>query len=243
MSLGFASVYIARQEEISSASLTAAGFFFALYLVAHVVARYTVPHADPYLLPIAGLLTAVGLTEIYRLDDDDAFRQGRLGVVGVGIFAGTSDRPALRLPPARVVQVPLRDRLDRAADAAGAAGDRRDGERCPAVGARRLLPVPAGRAGQDPADRLPRRLPAREARGAGAGTHQGLRAAARDLGRRHARARPDERPRQRAPLLRDLPGDALRRHRPGALSRPAASRSSSPARWSSTASCRGSRSA
>jgi cell division protein FtsW (lipid II flippase) len=89
MSLGFASVYIARQEQISSASLSAAAFFFALYVVAHVVARYTVPHADPYLLPIAGLLTAIGLTEIYRLNTDDAFRQGAWVVVGVGIFSAT----------------------------------------------------------------------------------------------------------------------------------------------------------
>jgi cell division protein FtsW (lipid II flippase) len=89
MSLGFASVYIARQEQISSASLSAAGFFFALYLVAHVVARSTVPHADPYLLPMAGLLTAVGLTEIYRLNTDDAFRQGLWVVVGVAIFSAS----------------------------------------------------------------------------------------------------------------------------------------------------------
>ena len=41
-----------------------------------MVARYTVPYADPYLLPMAGLLTAIGLTEIYRLNTDDAFRQG-----------------------------------------------------------------------------------------------------------------------------------------------------------------------
>jgi cell division protein FtsW (lipid II flippase) len=88
MSLGFASVYIARQEQISSASLSAAAFFFALYVVAHVVARYTVPHADPYLLPMAGLLTAIGLTEIYRLNTDDAFRQGFWVVVGVAIFSG-----------------------------------------------------------------------------------------------------------------------------------------------------------
>src|SRR5205823_1727148 len=65
--IGFASVYISRKSEISTASLTYAVFFFALYLAAHVVARFTVPNADPYLLPIAGLLTAVGLTEIYRL--------------------------------------------------------------------------------------------------------------------------------------------------------------------------------
>jgi cell division protein FtsW (lipid II flippase) len=85
--VGFASVYIARQDVISTASLTYAGIFFALYVAAHLVARYTVPFADPYLLPIVGLLTALGLTEIYRLDPDDAFRQGGWIVVAVGLFA------------------------------------------------------------------------------------------------------------------------------------------------------------
>jgi cell division protein FtsW (lipid II flippase) len=88
-SVGFASVYIARQDVISTTSLTAAGFFFALYLAAHLVARYTVPFADPYLLPIAGLLTAIGLTEIYRLNPDDAFKQGVWIVVAVALFALT----------------------------------------------------------------------------------------------------------------------------------------------------------
>ena len=82
--LGFASVYIARQSEVSTASLSYAGFFFALYLVAHMVARYTVPHADPYLLPMAALLTAIGLTEIYRLNPDDARKQAYWVVIAVG---------------------------------------------------------------------------------------------------------------------------------------------------------------
>jgi cell division protein FtsW (lipid II flippase) len=86
---GFASVYIARQEEVSTASLSYAGFFLALYVLAHAVARVTVPHADPYLLPIAALLTAIGLTEIYRLQPTDAFRQGLWVVVGVAAFAVT----------------------------------------------------------------------------------------------------------------------------------------------------------
>jgi cell division protein FtsW (lipid II flippase) len=51
------------------------------------VARYTAPFADPYLLPIAGLLTAIGLTEIYRLNPNDAFKQGIWIVVAVGLFA------------------------------------------------------------------------------------------------------------------------------------------------------------
>src|SRR5919201_1870526 len=53
------------------------------------MARYAVPFADPYLLPIAGLLTAVGLTEIYRLNPDDSFRQGIWIVVAVGLFSLT----------------------------------------------------------------------------------------------------------------------------------------------------------
>jgi cell division protein FtsW (lipid II flippase) len=86
---GFASVYIARQEVVSPESLTYAAFFFGVYLVAHVVARLTVPYADPYLLPLGGLLTAVGVTEIYRLDPTDAFRQGLWVVIGIALFSAT----------------------------------------------------------------------------------------------------------------------------------------------------------
>jgi len=45
--LGFASVYIARQAEVSWDSLTYALLFLALYVAAHIVARQTVPNADP----------------------------------------------------------------------------------------------------------------------------------------------------------------------------------------------------
>ncbi|HEY4976915.1 MAG TPA: FtsW/RodA/SpoVE family cell cycle protein [Gaiellaceae bacterium] len=86
---GFTSVYIARQNEISAGSLSYAGFFIALYLAAHLVARLIVPEADPYLMPMAALLTAVGLTEIYRLNPTDAFRQGLWVVIGVVCFAST----------------------------------------------------------------------------------------------------------------------------------------------------------
>ena len=85
--IGFASVYIARQSLVSWGSLGYAVFFFALYVAAHIVTRITVPNADPYLLPMAGLLTAVGVTEIYRLGVSDAFKQGLWIVVGVALFA------------------------------------------------------------------------------------------------------------------------------------------------------------
>src|SRR5436190_19345842 len=87
--LGFASVYLARQSVVSTASLSYAAFFFGLYLVAHLVARYAVPYADPYLLPLAALLTAIGITEIYRINPDDAFRQGVWIIIAVAVFAGT----------------------------------------------------------------------------------------------------------------------------------------------------------
>jgi cell division protein FtsW (lipid II flippase) len=85
--IGFASVYIARQAVVSTASLSYAAFFLALYLVAHLVVRRALPNADPYLLPIAGLLTAIGLTLIYRIEPSRALRQGLWVVVGLALFA------------------------------------------------------------------------------------------------------------------------------------------------------------
>jgi len=89
VSCGFASAYIAQEEVVSSASLSYGLFFLGLYVAAHVIARLTVPNADPYLLPMAGLLSGIGVTEIYRLDENDAFRQGLWIVVGLGAFAAT----------------------------------------------------------------------------------------------------------------------------------------------------------
>ncbi|MGH3081386.1 MAG: FtsW/RodA/SpoVE family cell cycle protein [Gaiellaceae bacterium] len=86
---GFASVYIARQEVVNSASLSYGLFFLGLYIAAHAIARVTVPNADPYLLPMAGLMTGIGVTEIYRLDEHDAFRQGLWIVIGLAAFAAS----------------------------------------------------------------------------------------------------------------------------------------------------------
>jgi cell division protein FtsW (lipid II flippase) len=85
--VGFASVYIARRSLVSWGSMGYAVFFIALYVAAHLIARRTVPNADPYLLPMAAFLTAIGLTEIYRLGPNDAFKQGLWIVVGLALFA------------------------------------------------------------------------------------------------------------------------------------------------------------
>jgi cell division protein FtsW (lipid II flippase) len=86
---GFASVYIARQDVVSTASLSYAIFFLGLYLCAHVVTRVAAPHADPYLLPLAGLLTAIGVIEIYRINPKDALKQSGFIVVGLVAFSAT----------------------------------------------------------------------------------------------------------------------------------------------------------
>lgn len=85
--IGFTSVYVSRQEVISAASLSYAVFFLCLYLAAHIVTRLAAPLADPYLMPLAGLLTAIGVTEIYRLSEEDALRQSLWIVVGAAAFA------------------------------------------------------------------------------------------------------------------------------------------------------------
>jgi cell division protein FtsW (lipid II flippase) len=86
---GFASVYIARQDVVSASSLSYGIFFVCLYLAAHVVTRLTVPYADPYVLPLGSLLTAIGVTEIYRINPQDALRQSLWIVIGLVAFALT----------------------------------------------------------------------------------------------------------------------------------------------------------
>ena len=88
-SAAFASVSIVSTGLVTARWLGYIGVIFGLYLVAHVVARFTVPYADPTLLPLVGLLTAIGLTVIYRLGPDDARRQAVWVAVGIGVLVGT----------------------------------------------------------------------------------------------------------------------------------------------------------
>ena len=86
VTLGFASVYLAQQSTISSASVSYIAIFLGLYLVAHIVTRFQLPYADPYLLPLATLMTGIGVTLIYRLDPDLALRQGVWVALGLILF-------------------------------------------------------------------------------------------------------------------------------------------------------------
>ena len=116
--IALASVTIARDAEVSASAVTWGALFLALYLVAHVVVRRTVPYADGALLPLAAVLTAFGIASIYRLDPDDGGRQAVWVAVGVAVLCGDAHRAPARLPRARVVPLPLRRRRGRAAPAA-----------------------------------------------------------------------------------------------------------------------------
>lgn len=83
---GFAAVQIARAEVLDAAPLIAAGLFAIPYLAAHVAVRIRLPDADPFLLPITAVLTAIGLIEIHRIDADLARTQGLWIVVGTVLF-------------------------------------------------------------------------------------------------------------------------------------------------------------
>ena len=86
-SAAFASVSIATTGIVTARWLGYVGVVFGLYVAAHLVVRRTVPFADSSLLPLAGLLTAVGLTVIYRLEPEDARRQAVWVALGVAVFA------------------------------------------------------------------------------------------------------------------------------------------------------------
>lgn len=85
-STAFASAWIAQRGEVDYGWAPWALVLVALFLVAHLAARLTVPHADPTLLPVAALITSLGLTFVYRVDEEDARKQIVWVAIGVAVF-------------------------------------------------------------------------------------------------------------------------------------------------------------
>jgi cell division protein FtsW (lipid II flippase) len=88
-SVALATVTVARDAELSPGVVTWGALFLGLYVVAHVVVRRTAPYADGALLPLTAVLTAFGVTTIYRLDSDDGARQAVWIAVGVAALVAT----------------------------------------------------------------------------------------------------------------------------------------------------------
>jgi cell division protein FtsW (lipid II flippase) len=87
---GFAAVQIARAEAFSTTPLVAAALFAGAYLAAHVVVRVALPDADPYVLPITAVLTAIGLIEIHRISPSLARDQALWILLGLGLFVAVA---------------------------------------------------------------------------------------------------------------------------------------------------------
>ena len=86
---GFAAIFIQRNAILSDVSLTYGGIFLGLCFVAHLVIRFTLPYADPYLFPLVAVLACFGLVVVYRIDEDLAREQAQWFVIGLILFAAT----------------------------------------------------------------------------------------------------------------------------------------------------------
>src|SRR2546430_6447556 len=98
---GFAAIFIQAENNApgastnltlnhaSNLSLTYGAIFLGLCLAAHVVIRFSLPHADPYLFPLAAVLASIGIVMVYRLDPVLARPQAPGVGVGLALFAAT----------------------------------------------------------------------------------------------------------------------------------------------------------
>jgi cell division protein FtsW (lipid II flippase) len=92
---GFAAIFIERSQELSDVSLTYGAMFLALCVATHVVIRFTLPDADPYIFPLVALLACFGIVVLYRLEGErlvqgtPAISQAGWFVAGLALFSGT----------------------------------------------------------------------------------------------------------------------------------------------------------
>jgi cell division protein FtsW (lipid II flippase) len=83
----YGTVWLAREHVVTGEALAWGGSFVALLLAAHLVVRRTVPLADPWLLPAAGLLTGLGITMTFRIRPDLAGKQTAWFVLALVLLA------------------------------------------------------------------------------------------------------------------------------------------------------------
>ena len=100
---GFTAIFIQAQQNApvapsdpaltlnhaSSISLTYGAIFLGLCLAGHLVIRFALPNADPYLFPLGAVLASVGIVMVYRINPTLARQQAQWMVVGLALFAAT----------------------------------------------------------------------------------------------------------------------------------------------------------
>src|ERR1700722_19550802 len=73
----------------SSLSLTYGAIFLGLCLAGHLVIRFALPDADPYLFPLGAVLASIGIVMVYRINPTLARQQAQWMVLGLVLFAAT----------------------------------------------------------------------------------------------------------------------------------------------------------
>jgi cell division protein FtsW (lipid II flippase) len=98
---GFTAIFIQAQKNTpaaatnltlnhaSSVSLTYGALFLGLCVAAHLVIRFALPNADPYLFPLVAVLASVGIVMVYRIEPTLARQQAQWMVLGLVLFAAT----------------------------------------------------------------------------------------------------------------------------------------------------------
>jgi cell division protein FtsW (lipid II flippase) len=98
---GFTAIFIQAQNNspgastnltlnhASSTSLLYGALFLGLCVAAHLVIRFALPDADPYLFPLAAVLASVGIVMVYRIEPALARQQAQWMVLGLVLFAAT----------------------------------------------------------------------------------------------------------------------------------------------------------
>jgi len=98
---GFTAIFIQVQDtsrssatsltlnHASSVSLTYGALFLALCVAGHLVIRFCLPDADPYLFPLGAVLASVGIVMVYRINPTLARQQAQWMVLGLVLFAAT----------------------------------------------------------------------------------------------------------------------------------------------------------
>ncbi len=98
---GFTAIFIQQQDSArgsatsltlnhaSSTSLTYGALFLGLCVAAHLVIRFCLPDADPYLFPLGAVLASVGIVMVYRINPTLARQQAQWMVLGLVLFAAT----------------------------------------------------------------------------------------------------------------------------------------------------------
>ncbi|HXB63755.1 MAG TPA: FtsW/RodA/SpoVE family cell cycle protein [Solirubrobacteraceae bacterium] len=98
---GFAAIFIQEQSNsgrasadvtlnhASSVSLTYGAIFLGLCVAGHLVIRFSLPNADPYLFPLGAALASVGIVMVYRINPTLARQQAQWMVLGLVLFAAT----------------------------------------------------------------------------------------------------------------------------------------------------------